>query len=359
MLVKPNPIIPVTNSNTPVCIGGNIHLTSSSNAGSTYSWTGPNTFSSAVQNPVRNNIVAADAGIYAVVATLNGCTSAAGTTTVVVNPQPFVTIYATPADSACQGASVSFVALPANTSAAPQYKWTKNSSPAILATTSTYITNTLNNNDIVRCEITELQKCGVPFLDTSNEIKMTVLPLVTPAVSITSNPNGPVAPFQLISFTAVPVNGGSSPQYQWTRNGTNVTGATAAGWSTQQLSNNDVICVKLTSSEKCAQPKTIQSNCITVTVLTGINDIDNKTKIQLYPNPNDGQFTIKAGNISSKQVRLEITNALGQLVYHTQVAAINKELSATIKPGNIANGIYLLRLYDGAQLGTLKFTVNR
>lgn len=358
VLVKPDPIIPVTNSNTPVCIGGTLNLTAASNAGSTYSWTGPNSFSSILQNPSKAGITAADAGIYSVIATLNGCTSAAGTTTVVVNPQPFVTIYATPADSICQGSTATFVALPANASASVAYKWTKNSSPAVLSTANTLITTALNNNDIVRCEITETQKCGIPFTDTSNEVKMTVLPWVAPSVSISANPATPLSPYQLVSFAAVPVNGGGSPQYQWTRNGSNVIGANAAGWSTQQLSNNDVICVSMTSSEKCPQPKTVQSNCIKVTVLTGVDNVADKANLQLYPNPNDGRFILHAENIHAKEVALEIVNALGQLVHRQKAAVHNNTLHENIDIRALA-GAYLLKLEAEGKTYTLRFTVDR
>ncbi|MDZ7606679.1 MAG: hypothetical protein U5K79_14065 [Cyclobacteriaceae bacterium] len=38
--------------------------------GATYAWTGPNGFSSNLQNPVINSIIAADAGVYSVTVTL-------------------------------------------------------------------------------------------------------------------------------------------------------------------------------------------------------------------------------------------------------------------------------------------------
>jgi hypothetical protein len=54
----------------------------------TYSWTGPNGFTSNVQNPVINNVTAAAAGTYTLTVTnSNGCTSST-TVDVVVNPLP-------------------------------------------------------------------------------------------------------------------------------------------------------------------------------------------------------------------------------------------------------------------------------
>jgi hypothetical protein len=60
-------------------------LTASTIPSATYSWTGPNGFISPNQNPTIPNAAAVNAGVYSVTATVGGCTSAAGTTTVVVS----------------------------------------------------------------------------------------------------------------------------------------------------------------------------------------------------------------------------------------------------------------------------------
>jgi hypothetical protein len=57
-------------------------------AGATYSWTGPNGFSSSLQNPTIPGVTAAAAGLYTVTVDVSGCGSAAGSTTVSVLPLP-------------------------------------------------------------------------------------------------------------------------------------------------------------------------------------------------------------------------------------------------------------------------------
>ncbi len=72
-----------TVSNSPVCAGGTLNL--SSNGGVSYIWTGPNGFNSTTQNPSLSNIVAAAAGTYSVKGTnANGCSNTA-TVLVTVN----------------------------------------------------------------------------------------------------------------------------------------------------------------------------------------------------------------------------------------------------------------------------------
>jgi hypothetical protein len=77
-------------NNTPVCAGSTINLSSSAAGGSdplTYSWTGPNSYSSAVQNPVIAYSTPAMAGTYTVTVTdINGCTTTASTSVTVTAP---------------------------------------------------------------------------------------------------------------------------------------------------------------------------------------------------------------------------------------------------------------------------------
>ena len=81
--VTPNP----TNSG-PVCVNGILNLTSALFPGVTYNWSGPNGFSSTVQNPILNPVTINDAGPYSLIIMENGCPSLEGTTQVVVNPSP-------------------------------------------------------------------------------------------------------------------------------------------------------------------------------------------------------------------------------------------------------------------------------
>jgi gliding motility-associated-like protein len=85
IIVHDNPD-PAAGSNNPSCEGENLTLTAS--AGATYTWTGPNGFTSSVQNPIINGITSAGNGTYYVtLTTALGCTNN-DSTTVDVNPAP-------------------------------------------------------------------------------------------------------------------------------------------------------------------------------------------------------------------------------------------------------------------------------
>ncbi len=79
------PSAPVAGNNGPICAGETLELTASTVGGATYAWTGPNGFTSALQNPSIPNATAAASGTYSVTVTVAGCTSLAGTTNATVN----------------------------------------------------------------------------------------------------------------------------------------------------------------------------------------------------------------------------------------------------------------------------------
>src|SRR5207253_247687 len=122
--VNATPATPTAANGGPYCAGGTIALSTPTVAGATYSWTGPNGFTSSVQNPTRVSTSSADGGTYSVTVTTNGCTSAAATTNVNVFAAP-----ATPTISAggpitfCAGGSVTLTS-----SSATNNQWRLNGS---------------------------------------------------------------------------------------------------------------------------------------------------------------------------------------------------------------------------------------
>lgn len=111
------PGLPVISSNSPVCQGQTISLSTTLQAGVTYSWTGPNGFSSTQPSITISNASALNAGTYSVVAISNGCSGPPATVEVTVVPAPAVTIAPTSA-SICAGESTTLSA-----AGAGNYQW--------------------------------------------------------------------------------------------------------------------------------------------------------------------------------------------------------------------------------------------
>lgn len=88
VIVNSVPASPMASSNSPICEGSDINLVSQTILGATYSWSGPNSFSSTAQNPTISGASTSASGIYSVSAIANGCSSVPGTVSVVVNAVP-------------------------------------------------------------------------------------------------------------------------------------------------------------------------------------------------------------------------------------------------------------------------------
>ena len=88
--VTVNPIpVASASSNSPVCEGNDILLDGGSSVGgSTFSWSGPNSFGSSDEDPTIASASLTDGGSYQVTATAAGCVSAPASTVVVMKPTP-------------------------------------------------------------------------------------------------------------------------------------------------------------------------------------------------------------------------------------------------------------------------------
>jgi hypothetical protein len=114
------PPAPSAGSNSPICEGLVLNLTATTIENATYSWTGPNEFTASEQNPSIVDVTTAAGGTYSVTATLNGCTSAAGSVTVSVNAIPPAPL-AESNSPVCEG---SVLYLTATSVAGATYSWT-------------------------------------------------------------------------------------------------------------------------------------------------------------------------------------------------------------------------------------------
>jgi uncharacterized repeat protein (TIGR01451 family) len=80
--------VAMASANSPVCEGATIELYGGPGGMSSYSWTGPNGFSSTLQNPTISAATSLDAGTYYLTVTNGNCTGDPASTEVVVNPKP-------------------------------------------------------------------------------------------------------------------------------------------------------------------------------------------------------------------------------------------------------------------------------
>ncbi|AWH83880.1 hypothetical protein HYN59_01550 [Flavobacterium album] len=110
--LRNRPQAPLIAPVAPVCEGGAIQFSVTAVTGAAYQWTGPNNFTSAIQNPFIPNSTTSHSGTYSLTVTTNGCSSPPSTISVMVNTIPQFTVEG---DSMiCEGQSSLLSVIPGN-----------------------------------------------------------------------------------------------------------------------------------------------------------------------------------------------------------------------------------------------------
>ncbi|MCX6277649.1 MAG: GEVED domain-containing protein [Bacteroidetes bacterium] len=145
------------------------------------------------------------------------------------------------------------------------YTWTVSAGGLIASgsgTNSITVTWNTAGSQTVTVNYTNSSGCSAT---NATALAVTVNPDFPVGVSIISNPLSPVNFGTLVTFTATPSNGGTTPFYQWKVNGINV-GSDSQTWS-YIPANGDMTLCELTSNLTCTSNNPAISNQITITVL--------------------------------------------------------------------------------------------
>jgi hypothetical protein len=179
------------------------------------------------------------------------------------SPLPVSVAINADANPVCAGTPVTFTATPVNGGTTPQYQWKKGNVAIAGATNATY-SYAPANGDAITCMMTSSASNTTGSPATSNTITMTVNPLLPVSITITASANN-VTTGTAVTFTAVTVNGGEVPVYQWIVNGGVVPGATGSAYSYFPVNNDQVRC-EMSSSATCVTGNPATSNMITMVV---------------------------------------------------------------------------------------------
>lgn len=240
---------------TAVCDGQNASLTASGSGG-TYNW-----YNTASGGAILYSGTTYAAGIltpgtytYYVEESNGTCASNRVAVNVAVNTLP-----AAPATSpftACINSSTSL-----SVAATGTIQWyADNGLTNLVGTGSTYSTPILTSN--TSYYVTQVSALGCE--SASTQLDVTVTNSVLPAVSIIAD-NNVICSGTSVNFTAAPINGGTTPNYEWFINGM-AQSVNASTFSSSVLNQGDQVSVQLISNASCATISTVNSNSIFMTV---------------------------------------------------------------------------------------------
>ena len=304
---KPTPTLTVVGG--PFCAGDSASISAPAGYVS-YTWVSQNGVS---YGTGRNIVATASDVIYCQVVDINGCTGVSDTVNLVFTrvETPVVTVNGP--TTFCEGGAVTLTA-PAGYSS---YIW---------------------SNGTVGRTIT---------VDRAGEYYVTVATQTCPAVSaktaITVN-NLPAVPTIQRMGDVLTANSTAATAYQWIRNGADMPGA-----SNKQLTVNlpGAYRVRITDANGCENT----SEAFDV-ILTDVNDdvvAGHQAALRVSPNPTSGRFTIETVVSEAGPVRIELVNALGELVMTLNEASVAGNFRATVDMGTLSAGAYNVVVTAGNQ----------
>ncbi len=299
ILTQPSPTLVPTISNTLSCV--NETVTISLTGASTYTWSnGMTGNSNVVTVPSSTSIVITGIGS-------NSCTSNYTANLTVFDP----TVSVTGGTAVCAGKSTTLTGSGADT-----YNWVNGlpfaSQPVTPSVTTTYTLSTTTASDGVTC---------------SKNVTYTVVVNSNPTITTTPSVVTLCVKSEQATLTA---SGASS--YLWS--GSNGTlSSNASNTFTYNVAGTYVYSVTGTDANGCVSTKTVS---IKANSCTGLNEMTGVTGVEVYPNPNNGEFTVK----SSIETDMIMVNQLGQVIREFH---LNGNVDQKINVTGIAEGVYYLK----------------
>ena len=103
-------------------------------------------------------------------------------------------------------------------------------------------------------------------------------------------------------------------------------------------------------------PNGVDDNCngITDETETEVLNLTNNT-FTIYPNPNNGTFTISDFAFVDPSFQIEIYNAIGQQIYIREIATTQNAIEVHLS--NIASGIYIIKMNNGDNVKEQKLII--
>lgn len=172
--------------------------------------------------------------------------------------------------------------------------------------------------------------------DTSSPVisALIINTVTVPSVSMSTTATTALCIDTAVTFTAVPVNGGTAPTYQWQLNGGNVGGNSPIFTTNGTFGMGDVITVIMVSNATCAAPDTVQDFMLVDCPQIEIPNV-------FTPN-DDGINDLFRVNLSGRALtsfRIDIYDRWGLLIF-SSTSINNKWDGRTTSGKKVVDGTY-------------------
>ncbi len=259
---------PTLNYNDPVCVGGTLNLTARGETGATYSWVGPDGWTSTQQNPTRNNVTMSMAGTYTCNITIGSQQSENAELEVEIGAQPTSNFTFT---TVCQGTPTQFNSTSTTNPSGysiDSYLWNFGE-PSSSNNTSTLQnpTHTYSNSGTYTVTLTTKIQTEEGFCEDTE----------TKQVTVYSNPNANAGPDQTIGYGGVATLSGSGGNgtftYRW-EPADKVVNPNAQTTQTRALTQSTTFTLTVSGSSDCTDNDRVTINVDGTAMTASVNADD-------------------------------------------------------------------------------------
>jgi rRNA maturation protein Nop10 len=320
-----------------VCAGSPMYLYATSILGASYSWSGPNGFTSSVQNPTFSNVQPIQSGIYSVTATQGTCGTSSSTVNVLVSMRPS-SAQVSPAQTICTPGALT---LTGTDVAGATLSWAGPSGFTASGSTFTIASTTLANGGTYNYTVAT-SGCG------------TALKFVNVTALSGSQVTGSVYPNPICTGAPLYMQSGfiSGATYNWS-------GPSGFNVNTQNSSRNQVttlmggvytLTVNLPVCGAITQTYTLVVNtCRNASEETSEETIVAEElksfNLEVYPNPTEGITTVALTGLQTEDSELAVFDLLGhQVLVSGKVTSNSGSKSWALDFRGIAKGVYFVKL---------------
>jgi PKD repeat protein len=342
--VKQAPITDFTNP--AACDASPTTFTNTSNLGGepllNYAWDFGDGTTSSATSPIKNWTSAGIRTVKLKTTLANGCTSEVSKV-VEVGVQPDVDFNLS---NVCSGSPVNFENLTDYNPSKIIYSWSFGDGDKSSDNSPTHVYNTASSQTYtVKLKGSVINGCSD---SVSKTITITALPN-----TCNFDINGNINSATKTTYSFVPTGGSMNGiTYTWvTGDGNTVTSSGEA--ATYNYFSPGIFCVKMIATNvggcKCEATK-----CITLT--TDVNDVESMNNaLSIYPNPSNGNFTVKFDAEVNGQMNVQVYNAVGLVVKTVSVDGNNTNIDLS----EFASGVYVVKVSADNYTATKKVTLTK
>ena len=282
-----------------------------------------------------NTNSASDAGLYRVQVT-NSCGSDELTFSLTLNETPDA-----PTTSGNAGCNNESVVLTASGGSNGNYRWYEIESGGTAIpgqVNETYTTPSLTSATSYFVSITN----GI-----CESTRTEVVASVISSVSITTQPvSQTVDESESVTFSVTAT--GDNIQYQWEKDGIDISGATANTLTISSVSQSDEGAYQCVVGNDCGIEDSSVANLTVNDTSNPLNVGDKEDQLWIYPNPAAGHFTIRLPSGAGDSFSVRISDLSGKQVYFQSVKSFVDEI--LIETKGIIKGTYLVSILSDSKL---------